>query len=79
MNFLTEDVGMERVEYGHKTFLFAKGIAKLTSTSITVKSLPGENEKAFTHRLMQRFGNQEGTIEIVFKKGRPNYAIITLS
>ena len=73
-----EDVGMERVEYGHKFFSFAKGRTELTSTSITIKSLPGENEKAFTRRLMQRFGNQEGTIEIVFKKGRPNYAIITL-
>ena len=74
-----EDAGMERVEYGHKKFSFAKGKAELTSTSITVRSLPGENEKAFTHRLMQRFGHQEGTIEIVFKKGQPNYAIITLS
>lgn len=69
---------MERVEYGHKIFSFAKGRTELTSTSVTVKSLPGESEKAFTHRLMKKFGNQEGTIEIVFKKGRPNYAIITL-
>jgi len=70
---------MERVEFGHKTFSFTKGRTELTSTSITVKSLPGENEREFTQRLMKRFANQQGTIEIIFKNGRPNYAIITLS
>ena len=70
---------MERVEFAHKTFSFTRGRTELTSASITVKSFPGENEKAFTHRLMKRFGDQQGTIEIIFKKGRPNYAVITLS
>ena len=70
---------MELVKYGRKKFSIVEGKTILTSTSITEKSLPGENEEAFTHRLTRKYANHRGTIEIVFKKGRPDYAIITLS
>ncbi|HSG17326.1 MAG TPA: hypothetical protein VLE70_13520 [Anaerolineae bacterium] len=50
-----------------------------TSTSVTVRSLVGEDEEAFTSRLMEMYGARKGTIEIVIKGGKPDYAIITFS
>ena len=47
--------------------------------SITERALVGEDERAFTERLMRLYGQQKGTIEIVFRSGCPDYAIITLS
>lgn len=67
---------MEPVTYGRKKFSFAEGKTIHTSTSITVKSMPGENEHNFTQRLMKKYGQEKGTVEIVFKGGRPDYAII---
>ena len=49
----------------------------LTSTSITERALIGENERTFTERLLRIDDDQKGTIEIVFKNDRPNYAFIT--
>jgi hypothetical protein len=68
---------METLNYGRKVFSFAQGTTIHTSTSITEKALPHESEEAFTRRLMKKYGDQQGTVEIVFKNGRPNYAVIT--
>jgi hypothetical protein len=50
---------------------------ELTGTSVTERSLKGEDENAFAKRLMKMYGKNEGTIEIVFKMGRPDYAIVS--
>lgn len=70
---------MEALSYGRKVFSFAQGTTVHTSTSITERALPQEREKAFTHRLMKKYSDQQGIIEIVFKNGRPDYAVITFS
>lgn len=70
---------MSDVNYGRKKFSFSDGVTNHTSTSVTEKSMPGENERAFTERLAKKYAHREGTIEIVFKKGRPDYAVITFS
>lgn len=69
---------MKFINYGRRRFTFRKGKKIITSTSVTERSLRGEDEEAFTERLMKKYGNQQGTIEIVFKGGQPDYAIITL-
>ena len=69
---------MKVINFGRRRYEFANGNVELTRTDITERSLNGEDEEAFTKRLMKLYGNREGTIEIVFKKGRPNYAIVTL-
>jgi hypothetical protein len=50
-----------------------------TSTSVTERSLTGEDETAFIARLMGMYGNRKGTIEVVIKGGKPDYAIITFN
>lgn len=67
------------MKYGRKRFSFSGGKTILTSVTVTEKSQPGEDEEAFFRRLMKKFGDQQGTVEIVFKNGRPDYAIIKLS
>jgi hypothetical protein len=69
---------MQTVKYGRKVFSFNGDGAELTSTSVTEKALPDEDEMSFTRRLVKQYQGQEGTIEVVFKRGRPDYAIITL-
>ncbi len=69
---------MKVIDYGRRRFTFSNGKKVMTSTSITERSLTGEDEEAFTERLMKKYGKQQGTIEIVFKGGQPHYAIITL-
>jgi hypothetical protein len=69
---------MKVINYGRRRFTFRNGKKSITSTSITERSLRGEDEEAFTERLMKKYGNQQGTIEVVFKGGQPDYAIITL-
>ena len=69
---------MKVINYGRRRFTFQNGEKVITSTSITERSLRGEDEDAFTDRLMKKYGNQQGTIEVVFKGGQPDYAIITL-
>ena len=68
---------MGDIDYGRKKYRFSNGTAELTRTSFTVKSLWNEDEQAFADRLMKLYGAQEGTIEMVFKSGHPDYAIIT--
>ncbi|MEJ2750889.1 MAG: hypothetical protein P8183_23725, partial [Anaerolineae bacterium] len=70
-------VVMEPLIYGRKVFSFAKGITVHQSTTITERSFPHESEKAFTHRLMKKYGDRQGTVEIVIKNGHPDYAVIT--
>jgi hypothetical protein len=50
-----------------------------TSTSVTERSLTGEDEEAFITRLMGMYGNRKGTIEVVIKSGKPDYATITFN
>jgi hypothetical protein len=69
---------MQVVNYGRKTFSFSEGVSVLTSMCITEKAQSGEDETAFTRRLLEEYKGQRGTIEVVFKNGRPDYAIITL-
>ncbi len=71
--------GMQRIRFGRRKFSFEDGKAVLKSTSITERALVGEDERAFTDRLLRLYGQQKGTIEMVFKSGRPDYAIITFS
>jgi hypothetical protein len=65
--------------FGRKTLAFAKGVTFLTKISVTEKTLLGEDENAFTQRLLRKYGDGQGTMEIVFKNGRPDYAIVTLA
>ena len=70
---------MKRINFGRRRFSFKNGKAVPESLSITERALVGEDEKAFMERLMRLYGKQKGTIEIVFRCGRPDYAIITFS
>lgn len=68
---------MQVINFGRRKYAFSNGMVELTRTDITERSLNGEDEEAFTKRLMEMYGKKEGTIEIVFKRGRPDYAIVT--
>ena len=70
---------MKVINFGRRRYAFAHGSVELMRTDITVRSLNGEDEEAFARRLMQIYGDREGTIEIVFKRGKPDYAIVTLT
>ena len=72
-------VGMSDLKFGRKTLSFAEGATVLTKTTITEKAMSGEDETSFTQRLLRKYENQRGAIEIVFKNGRPDYAVVTLS
>lgn len=69
---------MERIRFGRRRLRFSKGTVTLASTSMTEQAYPGEDEHSFTNRLLERYGDEEGTIEIVFKAGQPKYAIVTI-
>lgn len=68
---------MKMVKFGRRKFAVAAGKTELVSTSITVRSLVGEDEQSFTERLLEMCGGEEGFIEIVIKSGKPDYAVIT--
>ena len=68
---------MQTVQYGRKVFSFDEGGTALKSTVVTEKALPDESETAFIQRLLKKYEDQRGTIELVFKRGRPDYAVIT--
>ncbi len=72
-----EDQDMKQISFGRRKFSFSFGRAVLKSTSVTERALIGENELTFTERLLRIYGEQQGTIEIVIKNDRPDYAIIT--
>lgn len=65
------------VPYGRVTMSFANGRAKLEEVTVTEKAFPGEDEDRFIERLMRRYADKNGTLQIVFKNGKPDYAIIT--
>ena len=67
------------IRFGRRKFAFSNGKVELKSTSVTEKALASEDEEAFTDRLLQLYGHREGTIEIIFKRGQPDYAIITFN
>lgn len=70
---------MESINYGRMVFSFNEDQTVLESTSVTEKALAHEDEKAFTRRLLKKYKGRCGTLEVVFKRGRPDYAIITFS
>lgn len=70
---------MNSIKYGRRCFSFANGNVVHTNSSITERALPGEDEGRFTERLMEIYGEYEGTLEIVIKAGRPDYAVITFT
>jgi hypothetical protein len=66
------------VSYGRKLLRLKDGKAQLEQITFTEKSFPGEDETQFVDRLSQRFSDMNGTFQIVFKNGKPDYAIITI-
>lgn len=72
-------VSMHKMRFGRKKYSLKKGKPILESTSVTVRTLPREDEETFTKRLIKMYGHLEGTVEMVFKAGRPDYAVITFS
>jgi hypothetical protein len=68
---------MSTFSFGRKFISLLEGEASLTKVSITEKSQAGEDEQAFAQRLLRKYEQTEGTMEIVFRNGRPDYAIIT--
>lgn len=66
------------VPYGRVTMSFAKGRAGLRQVTVTEKAMPGEDEQQFVDRLLKRYCDENGTMQIVFKNGKPDYAIVTL-
>ena len=70
---------MKPLAFGRKRFILTEGVSKLTSTSITEKPIRGETEAEFTRRLLAKYADCNGEMEIVFKQGRPDYAIITIN
>lgn len=70
---------MDDIRFGRKRYSFKKGNVVLRSTSVTEKALPEEDEKTFTRRLADKYKDEQGMIEVIFKRGRPDYAIITFS
>jgi hypothetical protein len=67
----------DNLPFGRKTLSFARGKATLKQIIITEKSLPGEDEDHFVNRLLQKYADRYGTIQVVFKNRIPDYAIIT--
>jgi hypothetical protein len=70
---------MNTLKYGRKTFTFGEGTTVLTSMCVTEKAMPGEDETSLTSRLLTKYEGRRGTIEVVFKNGHPDYAIVTLT
>lgn len=69
---------MPTIHYGRRRLAFSKGRAVPTSTTHTVRAFPGEDEAAFVERLLAERDADHGTIEIVFKNGLPEYAVVTI-
>lgn len=65
---------MEPVVYGRKIYSIDNGNSLLISVSVTEKPIVGEDERAFRDRLLRKYKDHEGTLEIVIKNGRPNHA-----
>jgi hypothetical protein len=70
---------MEIIRFGRRRLSFSNGTAVHTSTTVTERAYHDEDEQAFVKRLLKTYCDEEGSLEIVFKAGRPEYAIITIS
>lgn len=66
------------VPFARKILSFSGGAALLKKVSITERPLPDEDENGFTRRLLEKYGKQQGTMEIVLRNDRVDYAIVTL-
>lgn len=64
--------------FARKVLSFSGGEASLKKVSITERPLPGEDEDKFMQRLLEKYRKQQGTMEIVLKNDRVDYAIVTL-
>jgi hypothetical protein len=69
---------MQTILYGRRRLSFSHGRAVHTCTIHTVQANPEEDEAAFVQRLLAECSASEGTIEIVFKAGQPQYAVLTV-
>lgn len=69
---------MEIIRFGRRRLSLHNGKVSHTSTTVTERAHHGEDEHAFIERLLKMYYEHEGSIEIVFKAGRPEYAIITV-
>lgn len=69
---------MEIIRFGRRRLSLHQGKVSHTSTTVTERAHYGEDENAFITRLTKMYCEHDGSIEIVFKAGRPEYAIITL-
>lgn len=69
----------DRLPFVRKVLSFSGGEASLKKVFITERPLSGEDEDEFTQRLLAKYGKQQGTIEIVLKNERVDYAIVTLA
>ncbi len=69
---------MQTIHYGRRRLAFAHGRAVPTSTTHTIRAHEGEDEAAFVQRLLDEWDADQGTIEIVFKGGFPEYAVVTI-
>jgi hypothetical protein len=67
----------ENLRFGRKTLTFSRGKATLKQIVVTEKSIPGEDEEHFLARILQKYSDRNGTIQVVFKNLIPDYAIIT--
>jgi hypothetical protein len=69
---------MQTIHYGRRRLAFSNGCAVPTSTMYTVRAHSAEDEAAFIQRLLDECDADQGTIEIVFKGGFPEYAVVTV-
>ncbi len=65
--------------FSHIILSFANRKVALKKVKLIEKPFPEENEATFTQRLLDKYHGQSGTLEIVFRNGRPEYAIVTLN
>lgn len=70
---------METIKFGRRRLSFSKGTAVHTSTLVTERAYQDEDESAFVKRLLETYCDHKGSLEVVFKAGRPDYAIITIN
>lgn len=70
---------MQTITYGRRRLAFSRGSVVHTSTVLTIRAEDGEDEATFTQRLLRTCADSEGTIEIVFRAGAPEYAVVTIS
>ena len=68
---------MKDIHFGRRFLSFDSGQVVITSTAITERARLGEDEDAFVERLVKKYRHRKGTLEMVIKAGKPQYAIVT--